>query len=70
MPSGSRRNLGCRRVATPATQLLGRPRTLSALSQAFVGDHDISQPARLSFVGDMYQWPVKPYYSLDPAPAD
>lgn len=44
-------------------------RTLNEQSQALVGDHDTSQRASFSFVGDRYRWPTKPYYSLDPTPA-
>lgn len=46
--------------------VLNDSRTLIELSQAIVGRRDISQPARMSIVGDSYTWPLKPSYSFDP----
>jgi hypothetical protein len=54
--------LGQRRVLLP---LPDDNRSLEDLSHAWVGDHDITQPARFSANGVQFAWPDKPMYSLD-----
>lgn len=59
--------LGQRRVLLP---LPDDTRSLEDLSRAWVGDHDLTQPARFSASGSLFPWPDKPLYSLDVLPTD
>jgi hypothetical protein len=57
--------MGQQRVLLP---LPADPRSLEDLSTAWVGDHDLTQPAQFSYTGTLLHWPDKPSYSFDAHP--